>query len=176
MAELKTVGAVFIGLGTNLPFRALAGTALLEAALSAIGDTGVKVVKRSSFWASPALPTGGASQPDFVNAVAQVDPGLLGPDQLWDRLAGVERAFGRERRERWAARTLDLDIIDFAGLVSFGGEGELTLPHQGASERAFVLAPLAEIAPEWRHPVSGLGVRDLLEAAQTGPVHRLEGV
>lgn len=165
---------MFIGLGTNLPYHGLAGAALLEAALSAIDDTGVKVVKRSSFWASPALPTGGAPQPDFVNAVAEVDPGARAPDQLWAVLAGIERAFGRERRERWAARTLDLDIIDFAGMVSSGGEGELTLPHSGAYERAFVLAPLAEIAPDWRHPVSGLGVKVLLQALPEAQIRRIE--
>jgi 2-amino-4-hydroxy-6-hydroxymethyldihydropteridine diphosphokinase len=161
LLAMKTNRAVFVGLGTNLPFRGLAGTALLEAALSAIGDTGVKVVKRSSFWASPALPNCGAPQPDFVNAVAEMDPGALGPDALWAVLAGVERAFGRERRERWAARTLDLDIIDFAGMVSSGEEGELSLPHPGAHERAFVLLPLAEIASQWVHPVCAKSALDL---------------
>ncbi len=173
MTGLKPDRAVFVGLGTNLPFRGLAGTALLEAALSAIGDTGVKVVKRSSFWVSPALANGGPPQPDFVNAVAEVDPGALGPEALWAVLAGVERAFGRERRERWAARTLDLDIIDFAGIVSAGGEGELSLPHPGARERAFVLLPLAEIAPEWRHPIADVGVQTLLEVLPQGSVRRL---
>jgi 2-amino-4-hydroxy-6-hydroxymethyldihydropteridine diphosphokinase len=165
---------VFIGLGTNLPYRGLAGAALLEAALSAIGDTGVKVVKRSSFWASPALPTGGAPQPDFVNAVAEADPAGRGPEALWAVLVGVEQAFGRERRERWAARTLDLDILDFAGMVSDGGEERLTLPHPEIQARAFVLAPLAEIAPRWVHPVLRLGGQALLDRLPAGAIERVE--
>lgn len=174
MTSGKAIGPVYIGLGTNLPFRGLAGADLLAAALSAIGEAGVRIVRRSGFWASPALPTGGAPQPDFVNAVAAAEPGALGPEGLWEVLAGVERAFGRQRRERWAARTLDLDILDFGGVVS-DGEGVLALPHPGVQERAFVLAPLAEIAPEWRHPVSGLGAAALLGALQGRAARRIGG-
>jgi 2-amino-4-hydroxy-6-hydroxymethyldihydropteridine diphosphokinase len=148
------MGGVYIGLGANLPFGALAGADLLKAALSAIDDAGVKVLKRSSFWVSPALLAPGAPpQPDFVNAVAEVDPGGREPAALYAVLEGVERAFGRERRERWSPRTLDLDILDFEGRIETGGEGALTLPHPEAHLRAFVLLPLAEIAPAWRHPV-----------------------
>jgi 2-amino-4-hydroxy-6-hydroxymethyldihydropteridine diphosphokinase len=141
---------VFIGLGTNVPQGALAGPALLEAALSAIGAAGVKITARSSFWASPAWPPEYPPQPDFTNMVAAVSPEGWTSDGLYRVLAGIELHFGRERRVRWAARTLDIDILDFAGQVSEAG---LSLPHPRLHERAFVLAPLAEIAPDWRHPV-----------------------
>lgn len=166
--------AVYIGLGANLPFEGLAGAALLKAAISAIGDAGVKVVKRSSFWASPALLSPGApSQPDFVNAVAELDPGGRDPEALYAVLAGVEQAFGRHRRERWAPRTLDLDLIDFAGLIRTGGEGELTLPHPEAHLRSFVLLPLAELAPDWRHPVWRKKIDALLAVVDPAGVQRL---
>lgn len=167
---MEKSGAVYIGLGANLPFEGMAGAGLLKAALSAIGDAGVKVLRRSSFWMSPALLAPGApSQPDFVNAIAELDPGDRDPDALYSVLTGVEQAFGRNRRERWAARTLDLDIVDFAGLIRTGGDGELTLPHPEAHLRSFVLLPLAELMPEWRHPVWRKTI-DLLLAAvdQTG--------
>lgn len=167
-------GGAYIAMGANLPFGALAGADLLNAALSAIGDAGVKVVKRSNFWASPALLAPGAPpQPDFVNAVIEVDPGGRDPDALYAVLTGVERAFGRERRERWAPRTLDLDLIDFAGLIRTGGAGELTLPHPEAHLRAFVLLPLAEIAPAWRHPVWRKPIGALLAGMEQGGVLKL---
>jgi 2-amino-4-hydroxy-6-hydroxymethyldihydropteridine diphosphokinase len=171
---MENKGAVYVGLGANLPFGALAGAELLNAALSAIGDAGVKVLRRSSFWASPALLAPGAPpQPDFVNAVAEVDPGGRDPEGLYAVLAGVEQAFGRDRRERWAPRTLDLDLIDFAGLVRTGGEGELTLPHPDAHLRAFVLLPLAELAPAWRHPIWRRPIAALLTAVDLDGVIKL---
>lgn len=147
-------GRTYIALGTNLPFEGLSGPALLDRALESIAAAGVKVLKRSQYWRSDPWPADLKDQPAYVNAVAEVDPGELDPAGLFAVLARVEAAFGRERRERWAARALDLDILDFKGFV--GDFGGIRLPHPRMSERAFVLAPLAEIAPEWRHPVTGL--------------------
>jgi 2-amino-4-hydroxy-6-hydroxymethyldihydropteridine diphosphokinase len=169
-------GGALIALGTNMPFGDLAGPGLLEAALSAIGDAGVKVLKQSNFWTSPAWPpphAGEGVQPDFVNAVALTELGPGGPDELYAVLAGIERTFGRKRRERWGPRTLDLDIVDFAGLVRTGGAGELTLPHPEAHERPFVLAPLAEIAPDWRHPVWRKTAAALLAELDSAGLRRL---
>lgn len=85
-------------------------------------------------------------------------------------LLRIEAAFGRVRGERNAPRTLDLDLIDFGGRVGDAPEGPggpaLSLPHPRLSERAFVLGPLSDIAPHWRHPQTGLGVATLLPAAQ----------
>jgi 2-amino-4-hydroxy-6-hydroxymethyldihydropteridine diphosphokinase len=163
---------VLIGLGTNMPFGALAGPALLEAALSAIQAAGVKVHARSRFWASPAWPPETPPQPDFTNAVAEIDAGAMTAEEFYEALAGVERQFGRERRVRWAARTLDLDILDFGGVIA---DGALVLPHPRLHERAFVLAPLAEIAPNWRHPKLKLGAQDLLAALGDTSETRLLG-
>jgi 2-amino-4-hydroxy-6-hydroxymethyldihydropteridine diphosphokinase len=123
---------------------------LLKAALSAIEAAGVKITARSSFWASPAFPPENPPQPDFTNMVAAIAADGWTAEGLYRVLAGIELEFGRERRVRWAARTLDIDILDFGGEVSEEG---LSLPHPRLHERAFVLAPLAEIAPDWRHPV-----------------------
>jgi 2-amino-4-hydroxy-6-hydroxymethyldihydropteridine diphosphokinase len=156
----------YIALGTNLPFDGLAGPALLTAALDRMADEGVKVVRRSSFWETAPWPPELAGQPAFVNAVAEVDPDGRDAPALYEALRRVEAAFGRTRRDRWEARTLDIDIIDFKGLA--GAFGGLTLPHPRMAERAFVLGPLAELAPAWRHPVTGRTVQDLLNGLGSG--------
>lgn len=151
---------VLVALGTNQPHGGLEGADLLAAALAAIEAAGVSVLAVSSAWKSAPQPP--SDQPDYVNAAALVDPGLLGPGALYAVLAGVEHAFGRERRVRWAQRTLDLDIVDFGGLVGqFDG---VELPHPRAHERAFVLAPLMELAPDWVHPSLGEPASALLSA------------
>jgi 2-amino-4-hydroxy-6-hydroxymethyldihydropteridine diphosphokinase len=160
-------GGVYIALGTNLPFAGLSGPALLIRALERIEAAGVKVLARSGFWRSPPWPPELRGQPPFVNAAAAVDPGPLDPAGLLAALAATEAAFGRERRTRWAARTLDLDIIDFRGVTE--ATAALTLPHPRAAQRAFVLAPLMEIAPAWRHPVLGLTAGELLAALGEDP-------
>jgi len=121
----------------------------------------MRIVARSSIWRTPAWPPG-AEQPDYHNAVIEADAEGFSPEALWDGLQRIETAFGRERRTRWAPRTLDLDIVAMETRV--GVFGPVTLPHPAAHERAFVLAPLAEIAPNWRHPRLGHTAVALLAA------------
>ena len=167
-----TTGRTYIALGTNLPLEGLFGAALLSQALESIAGAGVKVCLRSSPWRSPPWPAELKDQPHFVNEVAEIDPGALTAPDLFTVLAGVEIAFGRERQVRWGARTLDLDLLDYKGFV--GRAGALTLPHPRLAERAFVLAPLAEIAPIWRHPALGLSAAALLQRLGDQGVERLE--
>jgi len=151
----------YIALGTNLPFEGAAGPALLARALDAMADAGLAVSARSSIWRSPAWPAG-AEQPDFHNAVVAMEAGEWTPEGLWVVLRAIEARFGRVRRERWAARTLDLDIVAMDGFV--GVFGDVVLPHPAMHERGFVLAPLAEIAPDWRHPDRGEEISHRLAA------------
>jgi 2-amino-4-hydroxy-6-hydroxymethyldihydropteridine diphosphokinase len=153
--------AAYIALGTNLPFQGLAGPELLARALAEMAAAGLAVRRRSSIWRSPAWPPG-TDQPDFHNAVVAVDAEGWNPERLWDALQLIEARFGRERRERWAARTLDLDIVSMDGWV--GRFGAVDLPHLAMRGRGFVLAPLAEAAPDWRCPVGGDNVSTLLAA------------
>jgi 2-amino-4-hydroxy-6-hydroxymethyldihydropteridine diphosphokinase len=95
--------------------------------------------------------------------MVQVAAGL-GPCDLLARLHAIEASFGRARRVRNEARPLDLDLIDYDGTVRDGTDGGPVLPHPRAHERAFVLLPLADLAPGWRHPVSGARAAALLAA------------
>lgn len=156
---------VFVALGSNLPHDGLSGQALLARAVTALQSAGLTVQARSGVWRSPAWPPG-AGQPDYANALVELDPEGLSPQPLYRTLRGLEEKFGRERRERWAARTLDLDIVAMDGFE--GTAGGLTLPHPRMHERAFVLAPMAEIAPDWRHPVLAKSVREMLAEAPDG--------
>jgi 2-amino-4-hydroxy-6-hydroxymethyldihydropteridine diphosphokinase len=158
------IGRALIGLGANLPFRGLAGPALLEAALSAIEAAELPVIAVSSAWASAAWPD--PSQPAFTNAVAALETGDMRPDAVYAILAGVETRFGRDRAERFAPRTLDLDLLDLNGLV--GDYGGVIIPHERMADRCFVLAPLQEIDPEWVHPGLNVGVAALLKHARIG--------
>jgi 2-amino-4-hydroxy-6-hydroxymethyldihydropteridine diphosphokinase len=153
------MAAALIGLGANQPFSGVEGAALLKQALEAMSEQGLTIMSVSSAWRSSAWPPG-SGQPDYVNAVAEVDAGVLGPEAIFARLRAIETAFGRVRRERWGPRTLDLDLLALDGCV--GQFGEIALPHRRLHERAFVLAPLAEIAPAWRHPLLGASAVELL--------------
>lgn len=146
-----------IALGSNLPFEGLAGAALLDAAVAALESEGMSPIARSSVLANPALSPG---QPDYVNAVLAAEVGVLEPQAVLSTLLKMERRFGRERGERWAARTLDLDLLDLDGLIL--DEPGLALPHPRLHERGFVLGPLAEIAPDWVHPRLGATAAALL--------------
>jgi 2-amino-4-hydroxy-6-hydroxymethyldihydropteridine diphosphokinase len=153
---------VLIGLGANLPSRVGPPKATLEAALVLFADHGVTVIGRSSWYVTTPVPA--SDQPLFVNGVARVTTELA-PLDLLAAILSIERAFGRERSVPNAARCLDLDILSYDAVTMSGPA--LTLPHPRMTDRLFVLAPLAELAPEWRHPLSGLRADALLRLCQS---------
>jgi 2-amino-4-hydroxy-6-hydroxymethyldihydropteridine diphosphokinase len=108
-----------------------------------------------------------SDQPWYVNAVVEVVT-KLSPDQLLAVLHDVEEAFGRVRSVANAARMIDLDLLDFQGKTAAGGSRQAILPHPRMTARAFVLRPLADLAPAWRHPVSGTSIQALLAALPAG--------
>jgi 2-amino-4-hydroxy-6-hydroxymethyldihydropteridine diphosphokinase len=136
----------FVGLGANLgDARSTLAQALTE--LAALPDS--RLVAASSFWRSAPVD---ASGPDFINAVAELDTALA-PLALLHALQAIEQRHGRERPYRHAPRTLDLDLLLY-GTCQIDSP-ELTLPHPRLHERAFVLRPLAELAPALVHPTQG---------------------
>ncbi len=148
---------ILIALGANLPSPAGPPAETLRRALGALDDCGARVLKVSRFFRSAAWPP--SEQPGFVNAAAAVQWDGT-PQALMQLLLEVEAAFGRARGDIWAARSLDLDLLDFDGGAV--AEPFLTLPHKHLHERGFVLAPLVDIAPDWRHPALGLTAAALL--------------
>ena len=152
---------ILIALGANLDHpRYGPPRATLEAALDALQDRGVAVLARSRWYRSAPVPP--ADQPWFVNAVASVETGLT-PAKLLALLHEVEAEFGRTRLRRNEARVLDLDLLAYHRRVSAPGERPV-LPHPRLAERAFVVLPLAELAPDWRHPVSGMSASELAQS------------
>ena len=141
---------ILIGVGANLPSIRGSPRETCEAALVELECREVAIDRKSRWYESAPIPL--SDQPWFVNGVASVAT-ALSPHALLALLHDVERAFGRVRGEPNAARTLDLDLLAYHGTV-LAEPGGLTLPHPRMTERAFVLLPLAEIAPEWRHPVA----------------------
>ena len=149
---------ILIALGANLPSHAGAPAATLRAALRTLRQQNVAVETVSAFYNSTAWPN--SDDPQFVNAVASLDTDLPFRELL-AVLKQTERAFGRQSAERNAPRPLDLDILDYEGRVE---PGNPILPHPRMHERGFVLIPLRDVAPLWRHPVLGLSVEALIES------------
>lgn len=148
---------IYIALGANRPLQRRLPAENLSAALGWLSERGCRPVQASRCWRTPAWPD--PSDPAFVNAAAQVEwAGAAG--ELLALLHAAETAFGRRRTVRNAPRTLDLDLIDFDGRLS--GDPALELPHPRLCSRAFVLLPLHEIAPGWRHPQSGEPIARLI--------------
>jgi len=158
-------GGIYIGLGANLPSPEH-GTPreTLEAAMRALEVLGLAIVARSPTYESEPVPV--SDQPWYLNAVIEVDTDRPATDVL-AILHSVENAFGRVRNIRNEPRVLDLDLLDHRGEVREGPDSPL-LPHPRLVDRAFVLLPLRDIAPGWRHPVSGLTVAELLESLPQG--------
>lgn len=150
---------ILIGLGGNLASHAGAPVDTFRSALRALDAASAKVVRVSSLYVSPPWPSGDG--PEFFNQAAEIET-RLPPGSLLQLLLRVEAAHGRVRRDKWGPRTLDLDILDYHGLIT--DIDFIALPHPWVEQRAFVLKPVAEIAPKWRHPISGLLASEALGA------------
>ncbi len=162
---------IVIGIGSNLPaagFGSPRRTA--AAALARLPQVGIAIVRQSRWYLSEPVPP--SDQAWYVNATAIVASGLE-PAALLRALLALERAFGRRRGAPNAARTLDLDLLDYDGIEC--ATRRLVLPHPRLHERRFVLAPLAEIAPDWRHPRLGLTAAQLLARLPPGQAVRVLG-
>jgi 2-amino-4-hydroxy-6-hydroxymethyldihydropteridine diphosphokinase len=162
----------YIGFGSNL--RSPAGTPAetIEAAFRALGQIGV-VTARSSLYET--APVGITDQPAFVNAVVALQTIDL-PEALLEKLLAIELEFGRDRRNSTpkGPRTLDLDLLLVDGLIV--NTPTLSLPHPALAERRFVLEPLAEIAPDLRHPILHATTRDLLNILPDAGPNSVESV
>lgn len=155
---------IIIGLGGNLPSRAGPPQVTLQQALVIFEEKGIKLIARSPFYGSHPVPA--TNQPDYVNAVALVQTDLS-PGALLTKLLAIEMHFGRRRAEVNAARAIDLDLLAYDDLCLQGGDPAapgLILPHPRMHLRAFVLAPLCDIAPEWIHPGLHRSGRELYAA------------
>lgn len=147
---------IFIALGANIPSVAGPPEMTLRAALAALETRGIKVLALSRFHQTQAWPD--PADPPFTNAVAEIKTQHQ-PFALLGLLHEVETEYGRKRSAPNAPRTLDLDLLDYQGRIT---HGEVELPHPRMAGRRFVLEPLAEIAPDWRHPVTDETVTTLL--------------
>ena len=144
----------------------------MRTALDRLNGVKTRLVKASRLLSSK--PVGPIEQDDYINAAAIIETSLR-PEQLMQHLHDLELQSNRSRTVRWGPRTLDLDLLDYNGLVrdgqgrAKGHQKSLILPHPEIARRGFVLAPVADIAPEWRHPVTGKTAVDMLAELNESP-------
>ena len=166
---------LILGLGANIAGAWGKPEDTLLRALDALKQQGLVALGQSDFFRTK--PVGGGRQPDYLNAVL-IAEAKLGPAALLRLLKGLERQAGRRPGRRLGPRPLDIDILDYGGR-RLGWplnwpRAPLVLPHPEAHRRAFVLVPLAQVAPQWRHPVLGASARTLLR--RLGPRARQQVV
>jgi 2-amino-4-hydroxy-6-hydroxymethyldihydropteridine diphosphokinase len=155
-----------IALGSNIGDS----QAILAAAIKKLAQTpGILLEAKSSWYITKAI---GPPQPDYLNGcvILRIE---MQPQPLLDTLLAIEQQFGRVRRQRWGPRSLDLDLLLYDDLIL--DTPTLQIPHPRMRERAFVLVPLAEIAPDWVEPVSGRVIKDLVQDVDCSDVHLLKG-
>lgn len=176
---------VLVAFGANLPLDAQPPVETLRRAVGALVGQGFGILALSRFFMTPCFPAGAG--PDYVNAAAILSLGALSGTSndltsVLDRFHAVEAQFGRERNQRWGMRTLDIDLLAMGDSVlpddatqdrwrSLPADAQigatpdrLILPHPRLQDRAFVLVPLADVAPDWVHPRTGQSVRQMLDA------------
>lgn len=149
---------ILVALGSNRSGPWGSPEQAVRQALAQLDCGGLRLVKSSRLLIS--APFGPVDQPPFVNAAAIVTT-RLPPAALLQKLHGIERKAGRRRQLRWGPRSLDLDLLDYHGKVQRPPRRPI-LPHPGIAQRIFVLKPIAEIAPLWRHPVTHLTAAAML--------------
>ncbi len=178
---MTTGKQALVAFGSNLDFGGNPPKAVLIEAIKALEAEGLSLTRLSKLYLTPCFPIGAG--PDYVNAAAVVTlRHNIEPEKILAALHRIEARFGRERISRWAGRTLDIDLLAVGDLVAPDlvtyrhwqrlalseqvrlAPDQLILPHPRLAERAFVLVPLADVAPDWRHPVTGQSVTEMLAA------------
>jgi 2-amino-4-hydroxy-6-hydroxymethyldihydropteridine diphosphokinase len=155
-----------IALGSNLGDS----RAILEAAIETLAQTpGIILEAKSSWYKTKAV---GPPQPDYINGAVILRVEMI-PQLLLKTLLQIENKFGRVRQQRWGPRTLDLDLLLYDDLIL--NTPNLQIPHPRMRERAFVLVPLVEIAPDWVEPISGCTIKELVKDVDCTEVHLLVG-
>ncbi|WOI54251.1 2-amino-4-hydroxy-6-hydroxymethyldihydropteridine diphosphokinase [Parvularcula sp. LCG005] len=164
---------IHVGVGSNKTFWQAPSAELVHGAYAALQCLGTDAVM-SPLYRSAAWPD--ATQPPYVNAVVRLSTSLP-PQAVLVALQAIEAAFGRVRFDdparRYAPRTMDLDLLDYEGVVQ--ADTALTLPHPAIAQRDFVLLPLRDVTPKWQHPVTGQGIGAMIEALPLGTAKRLGG-
>lgn len=154
---------ILIALGSNMAGPWGSPYETLLRAMEQLNTGSVRLIRTSTIMST--APFGKINQPDFKNAVVEVSTHLP-PDALMRKLHAIEYKAGRRRGMRWGPRTLDLDLVDYHGLVrkqKGRAQKALVLPHPGIEERSFVAGPIAEIAPNWRHPISRKSAKVIIQ-------------
>lgn len=175
----NTLTKALVAIGSNVASDAGQPQEAVPAAIRAVGVGKTRITKISALYSTPCMPVGAG--PDFVNAAFEVETNLA-PQSLLEHLHDVEARFGRERRVRWAARTMDLDLLAYGNQIVpdhstwaawaqapephllTEAPDQLILPHPRMQERGFVLVPLGDIAADWVHPGLGQTVAEMIAA------------